>query len=387
MKVGVVGLGSRIAHVFFEFKKINPDFEMVAFVDPQPIGKKFAEEQNFFPKKQYSSLQEMIKSENLDLLMVGSPNHLHLDHIKKGLESGIKIFAEKPIVSNEIQTWELAKIIKEYGKNNVLVGLVLRYSKHGRSLRKLIKNNCIGDIISIEASEHIMPWHGAFFMRNWRRKTSFSGGFMLEKCCHDLDFYSMVVGSKPIKVASFGGRKSFIPKNSPLLHGEKNLDIYSEYNIKGWESQTKVFDSDADIVDNQVAIIEYENGATLAFHTNMKVPDEFRRFAIIGTKGMAEGDFVRGYLKAHDSHSGKKILDENFGQAFQQGTKGHYGADQLMVKDINDHLLDKSSNSLPVGVIDCMEAGLLAMKIDEAREKNQVIDLKDTWEKLSNYKL
>ena len=33
-----------------------------------------------------------------------------------------------------------------------------------------------------------------------------------------------------------------------------------------------VFDSDADIVDHQVAIIEYENGATLAFHTNMRVP-------------------------------------------------------------------------------------------------------------------
>ena len=112
-----------------------------------------------------------------------------------------------------------------------------------------------------------------------------------------------------------------------------------------------IFESD------DTTIIEYENGATLAFHTNMKVPDEFRRFAIIGTKGMVEGDFVRGYLTVHDSHSGKKIFDENFGAAFQQGTKGHYGADQLMVKDINDHLLGASSESLPVGVIDCMQAG------------------------------
>ena len=386
MKVGVVGLGNRIAHVFSEFKKVNSDFSMVSFVDPKPIGKNFAIENNFFPKKQYSSLDEMLKKENLDLLMIGSPNHLHLEHIKKGLESGVKIFAEKPIVADVNQTWELAKLIEEYGKDKVLVGLVLRYSKHGQSLRKLISENQIGNIVSIEASEHIMPWHGGFFMRNWRRKNSYSGGFMLEKCCHDLDFYSMAVGSKPLKVASFGGRNSFIPKNSPLLFGEKNLDVYTKYNIKGWESQEKVFDSDADIVDNQVAIIEYESGAILAFHTNMNVPDEFRRFAIIGTKGMVEGDFVRGYLKAHDSYSGKKIFDENFGETFQQGTKGHYGADQLMVKDINDHLLGKKSGSLPVGVIDCMEAGLLAMKIDEARETNQIIDLKNTWSKLNSYK-
>ena len=250
-----------------------------------------------------------------------------------------------------------------------------------------MKEDALGKIISLEASEHIMPWHGGFFMRNWRRKTSYSGGFILEKCCHDLDFYSMIVGCRPIKVASFGGRNAFVAAQSPVLHGETDLDVYQEYNLKGWESKEQVFDSDADIVDHQVAIIEYENGATLAFHTNMKVPDEFRRFAIIGTKGMVEGDFVRGYLTAHNSHTGKKIFDENFGAAFQQGTKGHYGADQLMLTDINNHFLNHSTNSLPVGVVDCMEAGLVAMKIDESRVKNQIINLRDMWDKLDSYNL
>ena len=387
MKVGAVGLGNRAAHVFFELKKINPNYSLVAFVDPQPIGKNFAEEKSIFPTQEYSSLEEMLNKENLDLLIVGSPNHLHLEHIKRGLEAGVTIFAEKPIVANEEQTWKLAELIKKYGKDKVLVGLVLRYSKHARSIRKLMKEDALGKIISLEASEHIMPWHGGFFMRNWRRKTSYSGGFILEKCCHDLDFYSMIVGCRPIKVASFGGRNAFVAAQSPALHGETDLDVYQEYNLKGWESKEQVFDSDADIVDHQVAIIEYENGATLAFHTNMKVPDEFRRFAIIGTKGMVEGDFVRGYLTAHNSHTGKKIFDENFGAAFQQGTKGHYGADQLMLTDINNHLLNHSTNSLPVGVVDCMEAGLVAMKIDESRVKNQIINLRDMWDKLDSYNL
>ncbi len=387
MKVGAVGLGNRAAHVFFELKKINPSYSLVAFVDPQPIGKKFAEEKSIFPSQKYSSLEEMLNKENLDLLIVGSPNHLHLEHIQRGLEAGVTIFSEKPIVANEEQTWKLAELIKKYGKDKVLVGLVLRYSKHARSIRKLIKEDALGKIISLEASEHIMPWHGGFFMRNWRRKTSYSGGFLLEKCCHDLDFYSMIVGCRPIKVASFGGRNAFVAAQSPALHGEIDLDVYQEYNLKGWESKEQVFDSDADIVDHQVAIIEYENGATLAFHTNMKVPDEFRRFAIIGTKGMIEGDFVRGYLTAHNSHTGKKIFDESFGAAFQQGAKGHYGADQLMLTDINNHFLNQSSHTLPVGVVDCMEAGLVAMKIDESRVKNQIINLRDMWNKLDSYNL
>ena len=291
----------------------------------------------------------------------------------------LKIFAEKPIVIDEKQTFELAKLIKEFGSDQILVGLVLRYSQHARSVRDLIEKNVIGNVISIEASEHIMPWHGGFFMRNWRRKEKYSGGFMLEKCCHDIDFYSMITKSRPVKVASFGGRNSFISQNKP----NDSLDEYTRYNLEGWESKKNVFDSDADIVDHQVAIIEYENGATLAFHTNMRVPDEFRRFAVIGTNGMVEGDFVRGYLKAHDQKN-NILLDENYGAAFGM-VKGHYGADSLMLKDINDYLVNPKTSLLPVGVIDCMEAGLVAMKIDESRKTGKIIDMTETWKIFDSY--
>ena len=378
MKIGAIGFGSRTAHVYHEFSKVNSNCQMVAYVDPDPIGKDYAEKYNFFPTTNYSSLKDMLNNEKLDLLMVGSPNHLHLEHIKEGLESGLKIFAEKPIVINEDQTFELAKLIKKFGKDKIIVGLVLRYSQQARTVRDLLEKNKIGEVISIEGSEHIVPSHGAFFMRNWRRKEKYSGGFMLEKCCHDIDFYSMITNSRPIKLASFGSRRSFIPKNLP----NGSLDEYTKDRLRGWESKTNVFDSDADIVDHQVAIIEYENKAVLSFHTNMKVPDEYRRFAIMGTKGMIEGDFVRGFLKAHDENN-NLILDENYGSAFGQEIKGHYGADSMMAKDINSHLISDNFN-LPVGVVECMEAGIVAMKLDESIKTNSIIDLTSTWNELDN---
>ena len=58
-----------------------------------------------------------------------------------------------------------------------------------------------------------------------------------------------------------------------------------------------------------------------------------------------------------------------------------------MLTDINNHFLNQSTNALPVGVVDCMEAGLVAMKIDESRVKNQIINLKDVWNKLDSYNL
>ena len=197
---------------------------------------------------------------------------------------------------------------------------------------------------------------------------------MLEKCCHDIDFYSMITASRPTKVASFGSRRSFIPDNLPAGSHEQ----YTKDRLNGWESKSNVFDSDADIVDHQVAIIEYENKAVLSFHTNMKVPDEFRRFAVIGSSGMIEGDFVRGFIKAHDENN-NILIDENYGATFGKGIKSHYGADNLMAKDINNYLL-KNVKNLPVGVVECMEAGIVAIKIDEAKNTGKVIDLTRTWD-------
>ena len=62
--------------------------------------------------------------------------------------------------------------------------------------------------------------------------------------------------------------------------------------------------------------------------------------------------------------------------------KGHYGADNLMLKDINHHLTHSEKINLPVGVKDCIEAGIVAMKIDESRKTGKIIDLSDSWEKL-----
>ena len=42
MKIGAVGFGNRIAHIYFELKQINNEANLISFVDPNPVGKKFA---------------------------------------------------------------------------------------------------------------------------------------------------------------------------------------------------------------------------------------------------------------------------------------------------------------------------------------------------------
>ncbi|MBN9317473.1 MAG: Gfo/Idh/MocA family oxidoreductase [Devosia sp.] len=382
MKIGIFGLGARVGYLAKLAVQSVPGARLVGYVDPSPFGLPLLAEAGIDAGRAFASPQELLAAEKLDLLMVGSPNHMHLEHIRIGLEAGLKVFTEKPVVTSEDETWQLLELLRQSGgADSVMIGLVLRYAPLYRDLVASYRQGALGTITSIEASEHIAPYHGAFFMRDWRRHTRYSGGFILEKCCHDIDLYQGLVGSRPVRVASFGGRKTFVPENMPNKAGINDLEVYFR-KPGGWESTDRVWDSDADIIDYQTALVEYAGGENLCFHTNLNVPDEYRHFTVIGTHGMAEGDFVRNYYRVHDARTGERLVDKGY-----RADAGHvhYGADEQMIADIFAHVT--TGVPLPVSILDGLEAGLTAIKIDEARGSRQVIEMGETWRQFDSFGL
>ncbi len=376
MKVVTAGIGLRAAHVLSIFKETMPEMEIVGFYDPQPTHLHVIGED--IP--QFDDVAQMLADTQPDLFFVASPNSFHLEHIKLGLAAGVQMFSEKPVVTTKADTMELAGLLAEHGTNRVMVGLVLRHSQHMVDLRAVLDD--LGPIVSLEASEHIAPYHGAFFMRDWRRMVAWSGGFMLEKCCHDLDIYNMVTRSRPKRVASFGGRKSFTPEFSPKSNTENEI---MHRKVSVWESVDDAFQSDGDIIDYQTAILHYESGASLSFHTNLNVPDEHRRFCVMGALGMAEGDFSRGFLNV-TARDGSTISSHDYTIGDPAKSSAHYGADHMMVADIVAFLRGEIS-VLPVGVVDALDAGLAAMALDEARISGTIVDMTETWTEFDSFGL
>jgi len=379
MRIVTAGIGLRAGHVLSVLKETMPEAQIVGYYDPQPTHLEMIGTDT----PRFDSVEGMLSETQPDLFFVGSPNRFHLEQIKAGLEAGVKhIFSEKPVVVSIEETMALAELLAKHGTDRVTVGLVLRYSQHMVDLRQAMAEGVLGQIASLEANEHIGPYHGAFFMRDWRRKHEHSGGFMLEKCCHDLDLYNMITASRPKRVASFGGRRSFIPANAPASNSENDI-----FHVKKsvWDSADDPFRSDGDIIDFQTAIFDYESGASLAFHTNLNVPDEHRRFCVIGSHGMAEGDFVRGYLKV-TRRDGSTFADHDYTKGPQASLSHHYGADHMMVAELARFYRDEVG-SLPVSIVDALEAGIAALATDQARHEGQVVDLAPVWEKFDSYGL
>jgi predicted dehydrogenase len=378
MRVVVSGTGLRPMHVLSIMKEEMPEIEFVGWYDPEPTY--FARLGEGVPR--YDSIEAMLSDARPDLFFVGSPNVFHLDQIRLGLEAGVRIFTEKPVVVSVEETMQLAELLAKHGTDRVMIGLVLRYSLHMADLRAAMAEGALGRVVSLEANEHIGPYHGAFFMRDWRRMVAWSGGFMLEKCCHDIDLYNMITGSRPARVASFGGRKSYVPQNAPTSNAENDI-MHVKPSI--WNAVDDAFHSDGDIIDYQTAILQYETGASLAFHTNLNVPDEHRRFCVMGTHGMAEGDFVRGFLKI-TRRDGSVFADHDYTKGDHPATGNHYGADNLMCRDIVAFLRGETE-SLPVGIVDAMAAGIAALALDQARIEGRMLDLTETWARFDAYGL
>jgi predicted dehydrogenase len=380
MKVAIAGLGLRANHVLTSLKKVMPEIEYVGYVDPQDhfidtIGPSVPS---------FENVRDMLATTKPDLYFVSSPNLFHLDHIQAGLEADVPfIFTEKPVVVSISETMELMRLLDKHGgASRLMVGLVLRYSQHMVDLRDAMGKGVLGEVVSLEANEHIGPYHGAFFMRDWRRMEKNSGSFMLEKCCHDLDLYNMITGSRPKRVASFGGRKSFVPAYKPTSNAEAEI-----FHVKKsiWESVEDPFHSDGDIIDYQTALLEYETGASMTFHTNLNVPDEHRRFCVIGAMGMAEGDFMRGNLKI-TRRDGSVCTDRDYTEGGTVALAGHYGADDQMAADLSA-FMKGNSPSLPVSIIDALEAGVAALALDQAKATKQVVDLTDVWAEFDQFGL
>ncbi|WP_421724331.1 Gfo/Idh/MocA family protein [Bauldia sp.] len=386
MKAGVIGLGARAANVAAKLHSASSDLDFVAYCDPTPAGLSALEAATGSTLKSYDDLDQMLASETLDLLMIATPNYKHIDQLETALRSDVKhIFCEKPVVISEAETMRLMGLLRDHGgRERIMVGLVLRYAPLYKAVRQAQSDGVLGDIVSIEASEHIAPHHGSFFHRDWRRHAAKSGGFMLEKCCHDIDLYQGIAGARPSYVASFGGRKVFVPENQSLSARFSIPDTpgkVSSFRPRWGGSADDAYTSDGDIVDYQTSIVEYDNGVNLCFHTTLNAPDEFRRFAVFGTQGMAEGDFNRNYLRIHDI-GGELLVDR--GDLDRDGAS-HSLSDEEMARDVAAYLAD--GTPLPVTVLDALVAGLTAIKMDEARQLRSVVDLRDTWQQFDSYGL
>lgn len=372
-RIGVIGLGQRIAHVLAAMQEVGWSLELAAYCDPAPVGAPILAEAGVAMGRAFETPQDLLAAGPYDLVMIGSPNHLHFEHLNLALDAGFPIFAEKPIVRTQAETFALAARLAAGSGPPLFIGLVMRSMSIVRETIARIDSGELGALVSIDATEHLPPEHGGYLARNWRRRQEFGGSYLLDKVCHDFDIFGRLARSRPAKVASFGGREIFTTARAGEYAYSDGQPAYALRDA-GWSSANDAFHSDMDVTDHQNALVQYENGVRLSFHANSHVALPERRWYVACTDGTLIADLVRNKLMV------RRALDRGKPERIDYGDRtedSHNGADQSMARDLLATL--ETGAPFPVTPFESMEAGLTVMAIDEAMALGEMLDCGPMW--------
>ncbi len=374
-RIGVIGLGQRIAHVLAAMQEVGWNLVVAGQVDPDPVGAPILAAAGIPEGRKFATPTDLIAAGPYDLLMIGTPNHLHFEHINIALDAGWPVFAEKPIVRTAAETLALARRLADGATPPLFIGLVMRSMPIVREVIARVDSGDLGEIVSIDATEHLPPEHGGYLARNWRRKAEWGGSYFLDKVCHDFDIFGRIAGARPVRVASFGGRRIFTAERAATApRAWDNGDAAYALRDAGWMGANDSFQSDMDVTDHQISILEYENQVRLSFHANSHVALAERRWYVAGAEGTLIADLVRNRLMIRPALSRAKPERIDYGGLTADA---HNGADQAMATDLLAAL--EARAAFPVTPFESMEAGLTVMAIDEAMATGEVLDCRPMW--------
>ncbi len=371
--IGIIGCGKRIRGVVGRIPGIGEDIEVTALMDVSAESIQATQEKVAPNAKIYEDYHQLVRDPSVDWVFIGSFNALHRVHAVAALEAGKHVFCEKPLATNLEDALAMRDAWRASGKLFAM-GFVLRYSAHYQAIRDLVARGELGRIVSMEFNETLHFEHGSFIHRNWRRLTKWAGSHILEKCCHDVDLVNWIVDSLPRRVAGFGGLNFLVPENKSYIEklGPNPKTGKPAFSNMGAPSELDSFSADKDILDNQVAILEFANGVRASFHTNCCTNLPERRMYICGTEGTLRADVLSGQIEY------KRIGHEEALIPVETGARGgHGGADSILCNSLRDSLLEGTP---PLATPDDgLKAAIACFGVDRATEKGQVVDLSAMW--------
>tara|TARA_R110000796_G_scaffold60220_13_gene139056 strand:- start:6392 stop:7408 length:1017 start_codon:yes stop_codon:yes gene_type:complete len=194
-KVGIIGCGAIfIRHI--ESIEENERFSLVSICDIDE--KKFTDFSKIYQVPGYVDYKEMIQKEDINFVVIATPNSYHFSHAKFCLENNCDVLIEKPA---SLDPQEISRLKKVAEKNNTKAYTVLqvRLNPSVQKIKALLDKGIIGNIRGISI---IQRWQRPLeYFTGWRGVATIGGGTLYECMIHYIDILCYLFG-KPDVVSS-----------------------------------------------------------------------------------------------------------------------------------------------------------------------------------------
>jgi predicted dehydrogenase len=206
----------------------------------------------------YDSLEACCHDPAVDGLIICTPNFSHLDVVRVAAASGKHILLEKPMATTVCDAHAIMEIARRHPAV-FQIGLQYRYKPiYVEAIHEALERKTIGDVKTITILEHRFPFLDK--VKQWNKFSKYSGGTLVEKCCHYFDLMNLFAGARPVSVYATG---------SAAVN-------FLDFEYAGEKS---------DIIDNAMVVVNYSNSVRASFNLCMFAPMFYEEMVLCGDDG------------------------------------------------------------------------------------------------------
>jgi predicted dehydrogenase len=295
VRVGLIGAGQRgtgIANVLKNVKAI----ELVACCDVVEEHLKKGLSLAAPKAKGYTDYQKLLKSKDIDAVIIATPLYLHYQMVVDALDAGKHVYVEKTMTYDIPQALALVQKMKN-SKLVLQVGHQYRYFGMYHKIKEIISKDWLGTVTHFECqynrnSDWRRPVADPKLERtiNWRMYKEYSGGVLAELCAHQIDIVNWMLDSHPLKVVGLGG-------------------------VDYWKDGRETY-------DNVRTIYEYEKGIKSSVTSILSNEYNGYSMKILGSKGTIDIQREKAYFHSEKTNKVFGTVDGVTGATLDNLKKG-----------------------------------------------------------------
>ena len=200
--------------------------------------------------KAYSDIQEMLHSDDIDIVMIATPSGAHMEPAIEAAQCGKHVICEKPL---EISLERIDKMIEAHEKAGTRLGGIFNYRFNDtlKYIKEAIDTGRFGTITY--ASVHVPWWRSeAYYTNSWHGTLELDGGgALMNQSIHMIDILQYLMGP-----------------------------------VDSLQAYVSTLGHKIEVEDTAAAVLEFRNKALGAIYgSTASFPGQFRSLEITGTKG------------------------------------------------------------------------------------------------------
>ncbi len=181
----ILGTGDVSGEYIKAFHK-NPHTEVRAILSREAArAEAKAREYGLERCRAYTSLDELLRADDIHVVAVCTPHHLHVEQGVACAQAGKHVIVEKLVALDLEGLRKLDRAIREAGVRSA-VGFVLRWNPLAETIQAILAEGLLGDLYYVEA-DYLHGITRDYRLYPWLRQRAFGGTALLTAGCHAVD--------------------------------------------------------------------------------------------------------------------------------------------------------------------------------------------------------